>query len=317
MDEDVIIYDSVEEFVKDFSREFNAAAIEVEKLREKLGDLIKRYKCGSAANTIDSVVVDTAYPPSPIDLLGLSISIIGCAVLGVRGGRLAEQHTSHVVLASRRGLDQDYVAAYARLIERREALRHVEDGGYELVVFDGEVVPYKCLYSRRPRGAWRTYCNDIGALVDRLTRSVKALVGVIKRSYSSILSLYGIDLSDKHAASIILRRGEYVVAGKTISSSLGIELVEVYYKPLRGMPLAVKLEIGARRVDESLVEGIVEHLACTSSPTGLPIFIDLVDALARRELRVVDAVRRYMLSRVGGGASVSTNPQKYYLEGRL
>lgn len=249
--------------------------------------------------------VDSAFPRSPLDLVGMSMSIVAVAVAKYSRGRTRVKRTRRILVEFLGELDQDYVAAFARLEERRHALNTVDEA--ELLVIDGEILP-----RRGSSELWANVESLSIMLVKELLRRGVPVVGVLKRSYSKhIAGMIGVPLSDKAIASLVLSRGEFieVTHNQEQLAKLGCRIV--FYKPLRGFAEAVKLEVCSRRVP---VDDVVAVLAREAGPTGLPWMIDLVDSVVKKEVAHIGAVHSLLLARLARGRrhtlAYHTNPQE-------
>jgi len=254
--------------------------------------------------------IDSAYPSRPIDLVGLSISLV--AVVSVRFSEEdgVETHTKKRLLVSYFSeIEQDRVAAFARKEERLTALSIIEDA--DMLLIDGEIVPY-----RRAQGYWREPISLSIELLKRALRKGVPIVGVVKRSYSSELAReLGLSLNDKSIASLILRRGEFIEVRPSFKVLREHKCKVIYYKPLRGLGEAVKLEacIPNNTLDTCK---IVSYLAREAGSTGLPWIIDLVDSLSKKEVSLIEAIRSTLLNKLAiyAGENIvvgyPTNPQE-------
>jgi len=249
--------------------------------------------------------VDSAFPRSPLDLVGMSMSIVAVAVAKYSRGRTSVKRTRRILVEFLGELDQDYVAAFARLEERRHALNIVDEA--EMLVIDGEILP-----RRGSSELWANVESLSMMLVKELLRRGVPIVGVLKRSYSRhIADMIGMPLSDKALASLILRRGEFIEVAHNQEQLARLGCRIVFYKPLRGFAEAVKLEVCSKRVP---VGDVVAILAREAGPTGLPWIIDLVDSVVKKEVAHIGAVHSLLLVRLARGKrhtlAYHTNPQE-------
>jgi hypothetical protein len=233
--------------------------------------------------------VDSAFPKSPLYLIGVSVSLVAVASVYSGEGGVQRRIRSWLLAEEQGELDQDYVSAFARLRERAEALRLLGEEGVEVLLLDGELVPRP---GRVP--LW----GEVKSLSDRLlgyaASSGRCLAGVLKRSYSSsIASRLGLRLSDRALASMALRRGEAIIMPHGFEELARRGCVEALYKPMRGMPAAVRVEACCSRPLELLA-----WLASSAGPSGLPWPIDLVDSLAKQAASRITVVESLLLSRL-------------------
>ncbi|NOZ89630.1 MAG: DNA double-strand break repair nuclease NurA, partial [Crenarchaeota archaeon] len=200
--------------------------------------------------------VDSAFPSSPVNLVGGSLSLV--AVGAVRRGDAWRTLRRWLVYESFGDVDADYVRGFARLQERRLA---VSLEGPEAVIIDGELVP-------RPgrSSVWSSVVEESRRLVGLAERGV-LVAGVLKRSYSrTIASRLGLPVSDRALASAVLDRGEVLEAAHPSRELAERGCVEAFYKPLRGPPLAVKLEACCPRGADCC--GLAAFLASEAGATG-------------------------------------------------
>lgn len=230
--------------------------------------------------------VDTAFPKSPVYLVGASLSLVALASIVSREDGLTRNVRTWLLFEEQGELDQDYVAAFARLVERREAIRILDTQRVELLLIDGEVVPRK---GKSP--LWEEVVNLSKRLI---ARRGHCIVGVLKRSYSSsIARRLGLQVSDRSLASMALKRGEAVYAGHGVPELQKRGCLEALYKPLRGLPTAVRVEMcGCDPLT------VLSWLARAAGPSGLPWPVDLVDTLAKREASKVSTVEAMLLSKL-------------------
>ncbi len=227
----------------------------------------------------------------------------------------------------------------AKLLEKKVANRLLLEaektgGGPRLLLVDGEVVPYQLLFKSSRSVASNPVLRHLdeasSMLLERARRLAVTVVGVVKRSYSKLLSARlgsPVPLNDKAVMTLALRRGEYAVAGRfrellplhaeALAKARGRsgekyrrvveerlrerplygEVVVAFYKPWIPGSYAVRVEVldygglGLRR--------LLSMLASASNPaTGLPYPIDVVDEYTRLEARALELLRRRVLRRV-------------------
>ncbi len=230
--------------------------------------------------------VDSAFPKSPVYLVGATLSLVAVAsVLQRPGSRGVESRTRSWLLAEQGEIEQDFVSAYARLAERREALRLIRGEPTLTLLVDGEILP------RRGRSPlW----EEVLRLSLELADSGSCIAGVLKRSYSRTVGRrLGLDLSDRVLASATLRRGEAIIVEHSVRDLRARGCLEALYKPLRGIPAAVRVEFcGCEPLP------FLSWLASSAGPSGLPWPIDLVDSLAKKEAARIAAVETLLLSKL-------------------
>ena len=275
---------------------------EVRRLLEERG-LIQSLRDGAALRPRGPIYsVDSAFPRSPSNLVGYSISMVAVAAVEWQTGR---RIVKRWLLAERfRDLDQDFVAGFARLQERNIALSLDP----WLLVLDGEILP------RRGRSSlWEQARSASLGLLESIYSKCGAVAGVLKRSYSrTVSSALGLEVSDRVLATLGLGRGEALIArhGDRVLAERGC--VEAFYKPPRGLPVAVKVEACCSRCVDCI--DLLSFLASETGATGLPWAIDLVDGIVKREVALLDSIERHLLSRLARGfiaeLGVKANPQE-------
>ncbi|MET1101502.1 MAG: DNA double-strand break repair nuclease NurA [Pyrodictiaceae archaeon] len=242
------------------------------------------------------IALDSAFSPTPLDLVGISIAIISSAKIIAKNDRLTSKSFRDIMLASSsREIEPERIIERARLLERHEVLKTIWKMRREgikglIIVFDGEayidVNKFK-YYSK----AVTEVQNEI---LEHVEEADYILAGVIKRSYSKYLAdVLGIptSLNDKAVLSLTLERGEYVVLAKNTVKNL--QAYTIFYKPWRGSNQVVKLEV--INVDENRLKSIVSIMANCAGYTGYPWFIDMVDSLAKtRFTKLTNMIQNYI-----------------------
>jgi len=227
--------------------------------------------------------VDSAFPKSPTYLVGASLSLVAVASILSREDGLIRRVSSWLLVEEQGELDQDYVSAYARLMERREALRVINEHSLSLVLVDGEVMP---------RAGRSPLWSEVTRLSKTLAEAGVCIVGVLKRSYaSSIARRLGLQISDRSLGSAALQRGEAIYTPHSLEELRKRGCVEALYKPHRGLPTAVKVEMCGCQPLRTL-----SWLARAAGASGLPWPVDLVDTLAKKEAAKISAIEAVFLS---------------------
>lgn len=294
-------------------------------------------------NSLDpeaGVAVDSTFPPEG------GIDMVVGSLVGVVAGYVAYRLPQGLGLEKRRVDAVTFIvekqedankraSLFSKLMERRLLSRLIDllpEGSVVLV--DGEIVPYTILFTRA-NTRLKKRLDEVTATVLRKAREKRiALIGVVKRSYTSLLNAYVVkggcgkrlNLNDKAVFSIVLAPGQvarlgrfrdilpdYALTLNVQKPSVLAELVRKrlkerveygeirvgYYKP-SGVPQswqAVKIEVYAPWLDDPLSAAAAHLDTLTSPATGLPYPIDLVDELVRIEARALEVVR-YRLVRL-------------------
>ena len=304
------------------------------------------------------VAIDSTFPPEG------GLELVGGQLVGIVAGYLS--YKSRVNGVKPRGAngrlvflpsDEPYsrISVYAKLLEKRltlRILRLIGEGRIEsrVVMLDGEVVPYRLLFGRPRNGLLEKLDELSSRVLEEARRLGVTIIGVVKRSYSRILSVPAgrlLSFNDKLVAAVMLSRGEYLPVGSfndllpayaamldeerggSLTAVVSERLAErpVYgevrvalYKPSRPTPYgqAVRVEVFNGDVEE--VVSVLDRL--TNTATGFPLPVDLIDEYVRFEARGLDLVRRKLLGRLAGLAGDAgivrlllghTNPEKRYL----
>jgi len=303
--EHILVFESINEFFGSMAEVFGRAKQLRSRLRDEIIELVTIGKYREPSNSTKLVAIDTAFPIHPLEFVGLVVSVIGYASILVDNDVVVEKYTGYKIVAGFGKLDQEIVATYAREIERHIAKKVISSGFSGIIVFDGEVVPIACRRSQIAE-TWDNVCK----LTKQLLFNKNIFVGIVKRSFSFTLSKkLGLRMPDKAIMSLVLRRGEYAIVEEFASSRCYV----VYYKPLRGLQQAVKVEI-CGDVDLNRISEIIGLLASSAAHTGLPWYIDFVDGLAKRETQLLDLISSRLLKTAIVAETEQlvepTNPQK-------
>ena len=280
------------------------------------------------------IAVDSTFPPEG------GIDMVVGSLVGVVTGYIAYKITEGVGIEKRRVDALTFIvekqedanrkaSLVSKLMERRLLEKLLEKLPPESVILiDGEIVPYTLLFTRISTKLKARLDEVTARVLARASKKRITVIGVVKRSYTSLLNAYTylgrckrrLALNDKAVFSIVLEPGQvarlglyrdilpaYAYTLNTSSPSRLASIVESrlrqrpeygeisvgYYKP-RKVPQAwqaVKIEVYAPWLRDPL-EAAASHLDELTSPaTGLPYPIDLVDELVRIEARALEIVR--------------------------
>ncbi|BEP16986.1 hypothetical protein PYJP_03380 [Pyrofollis japonicus] len=303
---DIIDVDDLDKAITRIARKLQAEVRSIgEKIRSRLP--VRRICGGFQPKTVHAV--DSAFPSQPLQLVGLSLSIVAATLLRIDGQGVSHILRRRIITSYFSELEQDYVTMLART-EERKLILSLEALG-DIVLIDGEIIPY-----RAPSNEWNSVLNLSRELLNRSMSERAPVVGVIKRSYSNELGQsLGISMNDKALATIILRRGEYVVLEPRFKllKEYGCKLV--FYKPSRGLNEAVKIELCGVQDDDEICK-IIGFLSVNAGHTGLPWQIDMVDSLSKSAINIIDAIRNRLIAKLAvvDAAALSvgypTNPQE-------
>ena len=286
------------------------------------------------------VAVDSTFPPEGgVDMVVGSLVGVVAGYIAYRlppGLGIEKRRVDAVTFIVEKQEDANRRASLiSKLMERKLLLRLIErlpEGS--AVLIDGEIVPYTLLFTKTSTRLKRRLDEVTVSLLRRAEEKRIALIGVVKRSYTSLLNAYVVkagcgkrlSLNDKAVFSIVLRPGRVARLGRfgdilpdyalTLSVSnpsklAGLvkrrleergeygEILVGYYKP-SSVPQAwqaVKIEVYAPWLRDPLAAAAYHLDTLTSPATGLPYPIDLVDELVRIEARALEVVR-YRLVRL-------------------
>ena len=323
-------------------------------VRERLLGIVRRRGLGSGG-VVPGVAVDSTFPiDGGLDLVGGHLVVVVAGYVGFGGAcggaRCSEAYAKAWLVDSEEA--RKHVPLRAKMLEKAVGLRILrgeEPPRPRVVLLDGEVVPYQLLF-RPPSSVER---SQVLRRLDRLTTALLeearrhgvTIVGVVKRSYSRLLSAVvgrKLPLNDKAVMSLVLGPGDYAVAGRfsellpryaeMLAAEKGLdplkyrravearleerpgygEVVAAFYRPtgLRRGGYAVRVEVldyGGLGLENvlSMLNGL------TNPATGLPYPVDMVDEYTRLEARVLELLRRRVVAHLAQllrpmGASVLT-----------
>jgi hypothetical protein len=307
---------------------------------ERLEAIIRRGRLGFE-RAPPGAAVDSTFPiDGGLDLVGGHLVVVVAGYVGFSGacgggGRCSEAYARAWLVDSEEARRQ--VPLRAKLLEKALARRLLdgrEAARPRLLLVDGEVVPYQLLFKppsavRRSRLLSRLD-EATAALLEEAREKRVTIVGVVKRSYSRLLSVVAgrrLPLNDKAVMSLLLGGGDYAVAGsfgellpgyaEMIAAEKGLDpskyrravearlgerplyrdVVVAFYRPTRPLRggYAVRVEVldyGGLGLERvlSMLNGL------TSPATGLPYPVDLVDEYTRLEARVLELLRRRVVA---------------------
>ncbi len=295
-----------------------ASSIKQYRYRVEEEYIINRVPYPAQSGDVDGfkaiLAVDSAFTPQPLYFSGLSLAIVSGALIVERQKNINKFSENKIFYRFYSEIDSDYVAFKARILERDLILRHINKVDRPcIVLIDGEI------YVETPQFSSRTISkldvNRVNEAIDRIAEEGCNVVGIVKRDYSHIVTKrLGINANDKSFLSYILSRGEYIVLERRIARR---KCFTVYYKPLRGFAdQAVRADICNTRSGYN-VTGIVRFLIDSANYTGLPFYIDIVDRLAKNNVkRIAKAVSSIVPREAVRGereyVGMFTNPQDVF-----
>ncbi|MET1102034.1 MAG: DNA double-strand break repair nuclease NurA [Pyrodictiaceae archaeon] len=338
--------------------------LEFRKLLEDSRDLVELFSKArpipDASPRLGGVAIDSTYPPDGgVELVGghLAGVVAGYIVFGVPCERECRAAYAKAFFIDAEDPKRK-LQLFSKLLEKyvaRKVLGLIKDhvlDGVKLLLFDGEIVPYILLFTSAERieasKLLRRLDEAATGLLEEAKRLGITLVGVIKRSYSKILSaLMGtmLPLNDKAIASLILKRGHYIELGELEKllplyarlehSSKGFDKIVstrlrarpdygrikvFFYKPSTSTAYDQAVKIELLDYGGLGAENVIALLNTLTNPaTGIPYPVDLIDEYVRLESHTLELLRRKvasMLASLGGDTLTvlgHTNPEKRYL----
>jgi len=309
---------------------------EVRRAIESRGDPFRIGTAGPAED-LCYVAVDSSFTAPAIELVGgyLGIVLVVAVLHGSRCSKGGVEAKAYAEL----WFNEDLTSAVARYYERLTSKRLLEgkrrgELDFDVLLVDGEIVPRALPVRRGPSaGLLGRVVKLTEEVVELADRTDTAVVGVLKRSYSrDLVSILGFDqlrLSDKAVMSLVLRPGEYLVAGSHIdiyreleglrgrpgvredwlearlrwyrsivnNMPVGYTVKLAYYRAPRTLyPTATKVEyVTSSSLHEDLLLSSLVHI---STGTGIPVPIDYADALSTITKELKQTVYQKLLAEV-------------------
>ncbi len=174
---------------------------------------------------VPGVAVDSTFPiDGGLDLVGGHLVVVVAGYVGFAGAcggtRCSEAHARALLLESEEARKQ--VPLVAKTLERvliRRILRQVPR--VRMVLVDGELIPYPLVFKSQKAVERSRLLSRLDRVTAEMLREARergvTLVGVVKRSYSYLLSARlgrRLPLNDKAVMTLLLRPGSYAVAGR-------------------------------------------------------------------------------------------------------
>ncbi len=269
--------------------------LDVKKIEEPSRD----YRC---------VGVDSTWTKPYLELLCGDCALIVCGCMGDG----VKEMIADVLVNDGEDTDRAIWRKSVEL-ERRLASEILENHEFDILVFDGNIVPYPVMLE----GMWEGLGDVMRDLIGRAKRRGVSIVGVVKRVRSRYLSAIAgrpSPVNDKVIASLILKRGEFFSMGRygeiipryfevtgrrgyidsfeRVKEQIPVDEVEVvFYKGWRqsSYDLATKIEV--LDLAGLGVEEIVGYMSKISTETGFPAVVDWIDRLVRNEFDILRFIR--------------------------
>jgi hypothetical protein len=299
--------------------------VEIRRALEARRDIFTIREAGKPEN-LCYAAVDSSFTAPAIELVGgyLGIVVVASVLYGSKCGRNTVDAKAYTEL----WFNNDLTSTIARYYERVVALKLLEekkrgDADFDVLLLDGEIVPRTL---GRREGSSRELLERVVELTSRMLeladKTDTAVVGVLKRSYArdivNILGFHDIKLSDRAVMSLVLKPGEYLIAG--IHSEIYSELRKLESKPgvkkewlesrlkwyealVSNIPVGYAVKLAFYRAPRTLYpiatkieylssgglaeDALISSLVHVSTGTGIPAPVDYADALSTitRELR--------------------------------
>ena len=338
----VAVMRSARGVAKRLSRKVEGMRGAAEKLRRVLEDRVSQLDPDPPRPAL--AAVDSTYPTPHLELIGGKVNVVvaGYILYGARPeGIPRSKAVARIVFSESEEEFSKLVSLESKVMERRLIARILEAArkglvDIDMVLIDGEIVPYPLLFSS-PRVVERNrLVKKLSRVTDRVLELSEALgiplVGVIKRSYSfytSVLLAERSPVNDKALMSLVLRQGEYASIGSyaeilpryvdyaRIPRGLDSEEVRermrsVILRNLELHPRYGGIELLFYRPHHkvaygqaikleifpkgSLDQGMVSALAKMTSYNAVPWVIDVVDEYVRFEAQALGLLRRRLES---------------------
>jgi len=285
--------------------------------------------------------VDSTFPlDGGLDLVGGHLVVIVAGYVGFSGAcgggqRCSEAYARAWFVDSEEARKQ--VPLRAKMLEKAvtlRLLRGAEAARPRLLLLDGELIPYQLLFkpgAAVARSRVLSRLDELTAKVLEVAREKKVtLVGVVKRSYSRLLSARlgrRLPMNDKAVMSLLLEPGSYAVLGRfdellpryaeILAAEKGLspekyrravqgrleerpgygEVSVAFYRPTRPVRGGYAVRVEVLDYGGYGLERVLAMLnALTSPATGLPYPVDLVDEYTRIEARVLELLRRRVVA---------------------
>jgi hypothetical protein len=313
---------------KSITRITSKLAREVDKVRSIIAEIRKAIEARRAQFIIGVArdpenlcyaAVDSGFTAPAIELVGgyLGLVVVVRVLYGSRCGKSSIDAKAYTEL----WFNDDLTSSIARYYERIVAIDLLEEKkrgevDFDVLLLDGEIIP-RGLPSRTgsSRDVFKRVVEYTSRVLELADKTDTAVVGVLKRSYArdlvNILGFHDLKLSDKAVMSLVLRPGEYLIAG--VHSDIYSELRKLegkpsvkkewlktrlkWYETLVGnipvgyavklafyraprtiYPLATKIEyLASNTLPEDL---LISSLIHVSTGTGIPAPVDYADALS-------------------------------------
>jgi hypothetical protein len=270
--------------------------------------------------------VDSGFTAPAIELVGGYLGIV--VVVSVLYGSKCTKSSVDAKAYTELWFNDDLTSSIARYYERIAALSLLEgkkngEVDFDVLLLDGEIIPRGFPSKQRSsKDVFRRVVEYTSRVLELADKTDTAVVGVLKRSYArdlvNILGFHDLKLSDKAVMSLVLRPGEYLIAG--VHSDIYSELRKLESKPgvkrdwletrlkwyeslVENIPVGYAVKLAFYRAPRTLYptatkieyltsstlpeEPLISSLIHVSTGTGIPAPVDYADALSAitRELK--------------------------------
>ncbi|RLE51640.1 MAG: hypothetical protein DRJ33_05505 [Candidatus Methanomethylicota archaeon] len=237
-------------------------------------------------------------------------------------------------LVSRRSKEMELEVAISLLKMKKK-----DEACFELLALDGRILP--------PPHPYFTVHHVAKKFIELAKETRTTVVGIVKRAHTRYLStLAGKEtpVNDKVIMSWILNPGEYVSLGKLLNiipsyvrylaenkeeeryvktlkkhPELG-EVEVLFYKPKTPTLYRQATKVELLNYGKLDTDALISYLSSSTSPNGVPFFIDQVDEYVRFEAKALGIVQQIIEAELAKLRGVEgfifsgyTNPQKAYL----
>ncbi|RLE49414.1 MAG: hypothetical protein DRJ31_04960 [Candidatus Methanomethylicota archaeon] len=319
---------------------------EAAKLARVLRSKLEVREVGGLEAKFKTVAVDSTYTIPHLELIGgkLAVIVTGYVVAPREAAILPHYPIADVVFSDKEVGFENLVSRKSKEMELKIAiglLKMKREGkaDFDLLALDGRILP--------PPHPYFTVHNVAKKFIKLAKETKTTVIGVVKRAHTRYLSTLAgreMPVNDKVVMSWILGPGEYVSLGKlfNIIPNYVKYLVENkeekrYVKTLEKHPELGEVEVffykskmptlyrQATKVEllnygELSVDELMAYLINSTSPNGVPFFIDQVDEYVRFEARALGIIQQIIEAELAKLRGVEgfvfsgyTNPQKAYL----
>lgn len=192
---------------------------DVKALRDSLSSAIRPIQ--QKPGQYFTYAIDSSFPQTPLELVGGVLTVVSYGYVGQAGGVTDKYVTGTVIFEDSSEVSKS-IELFSKVKERELAIRLLRDKKrgrrvIDMIILDGEIYIHPLPYNLPSKESSRKRIEEV---VDRMIALAEdtqtTLVGVVKRVRSRYLSIFlnrCLEVNDKLAMSLVLRRGEYANVG--------------------------------------------------------------------------------------------------------